>query len=103
MTDDRITTPTKLMLARALGGVDVHDSSHDDQLLADARITAQCVLTDADIRLNEMEDRGWVAPEDVVDYAARLLLLCPDLDKLVSAIRTAQAIYVVRDRFPGVA
>lgn len=94
-----VQTPLNLMLARELAGISCHDDTHDDTLLAAARRTAQNILTAADIRLNELDDDGWKAPDDVVDYTARLLFLTPpdDLAKLVAAIKDAQAIHVVRD------
>lgn len=92
-----IGAPLTLMLARVMNGAaNADDDSYDEQILTNARRTTQAILTEADIVLNELEDRGWKAPEDVVDYAARLLFLCPDLDALVEAVRVAQGVHVAR-------
>lgn len=92
---------TTLLLARTITCGDGYNDSHDDDILREARHTVQNILGHAEEQLQLREERGWKAPDLTVDYAARLLLLTANLDELVTAIRTAQAVYMERGGFPG--
>lgn len=93
-------TPTVVMLARVCRGLGAHDASQDEQILAEARETAQETLLDSELWSADLAEQGWEEPSYLGEQTLRLLYLTRDLGKLMHAVQLAQAIRVHHGAYP---